>query len=231
MITCKELRQRAWSSLENGYWNAVIAVFLSNLILGLGSIFTGASSTLTQLATAFAAREDSHTLPMILLILSLAVMVLFYIFCIFVVYPLEVGTSRYFILNTDRKPDVSEIFYGFKTNYFGNIKIMFIMNLKVVLWTLLLIVPGIIKSYEYAMIPYILADNPGISSKEAFRRSKALMNGHKFDLFIFQLSYIGWSILGSIVCFGFGMLFVTPYISAGNAEFYKEVSKVTVEEN
>ena len=74
------------------------------------------------------------------------------------------------------------------------------MNLFIALWTLLLIVPGIIKSYEYRMVPYILAENPGMNRKEAFAISKRMMTGKKWATFVLDLSFFGWIFLSIFTC-------------------------------
>lgn len=85
--------------------------------------------------------------------------------------------------------------------------------------SIVFMIPGIIKSFEYAMIPYIVADEPDVSVKEAFRRTKLMMKGNKFRYFALSLSFIGWMLLGMMV-FVFGIIFVVPYIQAATAHFY-----------
>ena len=97
---------------------------------------------------------------------------------------------------------------------------MFLLNLKILLWSFLFIIPGIIKSYEYYMVPYILSENPKISSKRAFEISKEMTDREKFDIFWLSLSFFGWYLLGSLTC-GIGNLFVEPYIQATFAELYQ----------
>lgn len=83
-------------------------------------------------------------------------------------------------------------------------------------------IPGIIKSFEYAMIPYILAENPDIASKEAFKRTRLMMNGNKFRYFLLSLSFIGWFFLG--ICLGgIGIVLVMPYYGAAQTQFYIDV--------
>ena len=76
---------------------------------------------------------------------------------------------------------------------------MFLMDLKTLLWLFLFIVPGVIKAYEYSMIPYLLAENPNLSASEAFSLSKQMTTGQKADLFVLDLSFLGWIILGHFV--------------------------------
>ena len=101
---------------------------------------------------------------------------------------------------------------------------MFLMNFFISLWSLLLIIPGFIKLYAYALTPYILIDNPEISANQAINLSQKMMKGHKFDMFILHLSFIGWIFL-SIFTFGIGLLWLLPYMLAAQAGFYQDVKK------
>ena len=101
---------------------------------------------------------------------------------------------------------------------------MFVVGLYATLWSFLLIVPGIIKFYAYAMTPYILIDNPELPANQAIYLSKKMMKGHKFDLFYLHLSFIGWFFL-SIFTLGIGLLWVVPYMMTAQAAFYQDVKK------
>ena len=92
------------------------------------------------------------------------------------------------------------------------------------LWTCLLIIPGIIKSYAYSMAFYVLADNPELTAGEALAKSKQIMNGHKMDLFILELSFIGWFFLVGLT-FGIAAIYVIPYMSATTANFYNSIKE------
>lgn len=109
---------------------------------------------------------------------------------------------------------------GFSRSYKNIVKIMFLKNLYIVLWSMLFVIPGIIKAYEYRMIPYILAENPDISMEEAFALSKKMMDNEKLNTFALDLSFLGWFLLGS-VSLGICLIFyVTPYYNLTNAELY-----------
>ena len=101
---------------------------------------------------------------------------------------------------------------------------MFLMTLFTTLWSLLLIIPGYIKYYAYALTPYILIDNPELSANQAINLSIKMMKGHKLDLFILHLSFIGWFFL-SIFTLGIGLLWLMPYMMAAQAAFYQDVKK------
>ena len=90
------------------------------------------------------------------------------------------------------------------------------------LWSLLFIIPGFIKQFSYSMSNFILADNPELTAREALAKSKEMMNGHKVDLFILYLSFIGWYLLGAIT-FGIAYIYIVPYFNATIANFYNSI--------
>ena len=98
----------------------------------------------------------------------------------------------------------------------------FLIYFYLTLWFLLFIIPGLIKLYSYSMAFYVMADNPGISASEALRESKRLMDGHKLDLFILHLSFIGWHLL-CVVTFGIMYTYFVPYFATTMAGFYQEI--------
>ena len=109
-------------------------------------------------------------------------------------------------------------FHRFKQGFLQS----FLRILYIVLWSLLFIIPGIIKSFAYAMTPFLMADNPSMTAKEAIAASKELMDGHKGKLFILGLTFIGWDIL-AILSLGIGFLWLNPYKEATYAAFYRDL--------
>ena len=147
-----------------------------------------------------------------------------FLLMVFVVNPLIVGYDNAMRLFYERgKEDIlNNMFKIATTNYLHKVLGMFLMDLKVLLWTLLLIIPGIIMTFAYAMTPYILEEHPEIGAWEASTRSREMMKGHKFDLFWLYLSFIGWAILG-ILTFGIGYLWLSPYVSCSEIGFYNDL--------
>ncbi len=92
------------------------------------------------------------------------------------------------------------------------------------LWSLLFVIPGIIKQYSYSMSFYILADNPELTAREALAKSKVMMEGHKLDLFVLHLSFIGWFFLVGLT-FGIAAIYVVPYMSTTVANFYNSIKR------
>lgn len=125
-------------------------------------------------------------------------------------------------LYNGRKLAVSDTFSGFK-DFWSAFKVMLLATIFTFLWSLLFIIPGIIKGISYSQAMYILAENPGMSAMQAIEKSKRMMHGHKMDYFVLGLSFIGWIILST---FTMGILYIwlTPYMVATYVNFYKSVS-------
>lgn len=123
-----------------------------------------------------------------------------------------------------KDPEVSDAFCGFD-DFWSAFKVNFLVGLFTYLWALLFIIPGIIKSFSYSMAMYILAENKGMGAREAINRSKAMMHGHKMDLFVLGLSFIGWMLLGAVTL-GIAYIWVMPYMNATYVNFYNRIKGV-----
>ena len=148
---------------------------------------------------------------------------LYYLISIFVVLPLGLGFFNAFrlLLRGDGEVPTNMGRIAFQ-NYWHKVWGMFLMYIFIALWSLLFLIPGIIKMFSYAMTPYILEENPELTAGEAIDRSRAMMKGHKFDLFWLYLSFIGWFFLGFLTL-GIGTLWISPYLETAQAAFYEEV--------
>lgn len=143
---------------------------------------------------------------------------------LFVLLPLAAGYSnsmRVLLETGDNRLTNNSFSLGFG-NWLHVVWGMILSTIYIFLWTLLLIIPGIIKSYSYALTPYILVEHPEMSANEAIEESMRLMDGHKFDLFYLQLSFIGWAIL-SILSLGLGVFWLIPYQMTAQAAFYRDI--------
>lgn len=138
--------------------------------------------------------------------------------------PIYFGVAAFFLkLARHEQTEFSELFTGFslfKTNFILN----FFIIVFTVLWSILLIVPGIIAAIKYTMAYYIVNDNPGIGALEAITRSKEMMDGHKMRFLEMWLGFLGWFILG-VMTFGLGMLYAIPYYRAAKANFYLDLKE------
>jgi len=135
----------------------------------------------------------------------------------------------YLNLTKGQLPRPGDIFNGF--SIFGRaLALNILTSLLTLLWTLLFIVPGIVMGIAYSMAPYILAENPAMGPIEAIRASKKLTDGYKLELFLLDLSFLGWILLG-IVTLGFGFVYVGPYISATRANAYLKLKALAAPES
>lgn len=125
----------------------------------------------------------------------------------------------YLNLTKGVKPQVADLFSQIK-NFWPAFKTYFLMSLYIVLWSLLLYIPGIIKGFAYSQTIYIMAENPDMGANEAITRSREMMDGHKMEYFLLGLSFIGWSILG---VFTLGLLYIwlIPYMQTTLANYYR----------
>ena len=142
----------------------------------------------------------------------------------FVWNPLQAGCRGFFTANLNRPALVREAVSTFDRGYVNCVKAMILRDVFTFLWTLLLIIPGIVKSYEYRMIPYLVADHPEMTYKELFAESKRLMHGNKWKTFVLDLSFIGWWILSGLTFGLLGVFYVSPYYSATAAALYEELA-------
>ena len=216
-----QLKQMARNALHGSYWKSVLVAFL----LGLTSAsFASSGSAANAEGISDGYYSFEHYLPVILTFVFFAG-VLALALRIFLLRPLEVGCRRYFLEDIIRPAELDCLKAGFSGNYRNVVWVMFCRDIFIFLWTLLLIVPGIVKSYEYRMVPYVLAENPDLSREEAFALSKRMMDGDKMNAFILDLSFIGWAIL-TILTFGLvGIFYYQPYLALTDAALYQTLKK------
>lgn len=137
--------------------------------------------------------------------------------------PIMVGLNSHTLKRVrGENADFMDILNGFKDDFAGNFLLGFMMNLFILLWSLLFIIPGIIKTYAYSMAYYIKNDHPEYTWKECLKASEEMMKGHKWRLFCLQFSFIGWIIVGAF-CFGIGTYWVSAYSNTAVAAFYDEL--------
>lgn len=200
----KEIKSKAKEKINGKLWDvwkpAIIIGFISMIISVIATSIFGNESTTTELVTA---------LFSILLI------------------PAEVGYISYMLkFVRGEEYDINEL----KT-YYGQIGILIIINILVYIFVLLgficLIIPGIILSFAYTMVFYVFIDNPGLNAKDYLNLSKDLMNGHKFNYFVFCLSFIGWILLCGLII---PIIWVVPYITTAQTIYYEKLKELKKEE-
>lgn len=219
MWTREQLKTNAKNSFRRNYWPCVGVAVILAIAEGAGtagSVGRGAADS-----SASTVEEGLAGVSPMLTAFSGVLLLLGMALTFFVANVLRVGANRFFIQNQTEMPSVGMILDGFRSGSYGNIVLtMFLKDLYVTLWTMLFIIPGVIKELEYLMVPYILAENPGMDRKEAFAISKRMMDGEKFQAFLLQLSFIGWNILAIFTCGLLGIFYVNPYMEATMAELY-----------
>ncbi|MCI2056920.1 MAG: DUF975 family protein [Oscillibacter sp.] len=134
--------------------------------------------------------------------------------------PYAVGASRFFMENRFQDVGFGTVKAGFTGNFGNTVLTQFLKDLYIFLWSLLLIIPGIVKGYAYFAVPYILAENPNLDHNRVLELSKAMTNGHKADLWVTDLSFILWYLLGAITIGIVDIFYVNPYVHATKAEIY-----------
>lgn len=233
MWTRELLKNRAKAVLKISYWNA----FVVSLVLAIIGGSDNSSIDINNFNWSFGNKTPrsgfnpfseniTSIFPFLLLITFIAAITIFvfvFAFRILLGYPIEVGGRRYFVQSAQNNINLNYLGYGFGFGrYFNIIKTMLWRSIVTFLWFLLLIIPGIIKTYAYRMVPYILSDNPNIDYKRALELSDKMTDGEKLDMWILDLSFIGWYLLGTLL-FLVGVLFVMPYENATKAELYLEL--------
>ena len=233
-----ELKENAKVAIKLNYWKTVLAGLIIASVTGglfylqgLTSIEKNVQATEIANFTTFLVRSPKYThfkTGFGFTLLFIGTFVILQLFQTFILNPLEVGSNRFFIGCLSGRPQVREICFSYDNGYQSCLKVLFLRNLYIALWSFLLIVPGIIKSYEYMMVPYILGDQPEISCSEAFALSKKMMYGRKWNAFVLDLSFLLWDILG-ILTFGIVTFFyVIPYKQLTHAGMYQELKGSSV---
>lgn len=235
MWTRRQLKERAKADVSRSYWGLVLMGLIVSIIDGVGNGYNSGSSSSTDsmrnLTTNNVDWDLFFGILFIVLVFALIGILAGLAFNAFLLNPLRLGATKYFIeaaRGEKKAGDIGLIGYAFGGGRYKNIvKTLFLRDLYVFLWSLLLLIPGIIKSYEYAMIPYILAERPDLETEEVFELSRRMMSGEKFDVFILGLSFIGWMFI-ALLSFGLAAVFYTgPYIYMTDAELY-EVLKTKI---
>lgn len=234
-----EIKERAKAVLRTSYWKA----FLVSLILGVTAGNHGISTRFNEADAdhifqgsvdhIFRGSEIWLPLPfetflfgaLTLITISLAAILI----AVMLLSPLEVGAQYYFLESTQMRFRLENVARGFTGGGYGNVVMtMLLRYIYTLLWYLLLVIPGIIKTYSYFMVPYLLAENPRIPPNRAIDMSRQIMAGHKWQMFVLDLSFLGWYLLGALA-FGIGILFVLPYHNTAHAQLYVTLRTIALD--
>ena len=205
MDSITNYKNRALSALENKWGNFVAITFVYGFIIGITQILSGDKDSPAIL----------HLIGLVLFILAL---------------PLTWGYQTLFLgAVRGGEATAKDMFEGYNKELFSRVLTTTLLYyVYVLLWSLLLLIPGCIKSYSYAMTPYILKDNPEMKNNAAIEESMRMMDGHKLELFLLDLSFIGWALLSFLTC-GIGFLWLVPYMNMARVNFYEDLKKASVE--
>lgn len=235
MWTRSLLKTNAKAVLRQRYWQCLLICLIASFLGGL-SDSTANLISIIQIPISIHSIFYGHTnirylTVLFVLLVSIGVLIASVFstaFSIFIGNPLRIGTCRYMMESRYGNAPLETLFSTFRKPY-GNItKVMFLRDLNIILWSLLLIIPGVYKRLEYFAVPYLLAENPYLSYQRACELSRAMTEGEKWNIFILELSFFGWILLtvfvGSFVTLGFAgsiaMIFLYPYMEATYAELY-----------
>lgn len=235
-----QLKERGKIAFQRNYWKCVLVAFV--MMIALGGSSAVSSGTIRQRfdinytindnghVFGYYSEHGSHTygVPLIVYIMIfmtvLMIAVISALVNILICMPIEVGGCRFFMENTSYPSSPDRLGYAFKKGFYGKVVLtLFLRQLYIFLWTLLFIVPGFIKAYEYRLVPYLLADDPNMPRQDAFRISREMMDGNKWAAFVLDLSFFGWEILSACTCGILGIFYVNPYVYATNTELFLEL--------
>lgn len=230
MWTRALLKANAKTVLRRSYWKVFVMCLISSILIGeidlnfnLFSHSADSREVIARISNVLGGDLLTIITGTVFAMMGVLALILILVaaLCWVILFTpiIEVGRCRYMIENRVQDASLGTLFSGFTTNYWNLVSGMFYVNLRIVLYTLLLIIPGVIKSYQYTFVPYLLAENPDLDAARAAEISTIMSDGEKWNIFVLDLSFIGWNLLGSLL-FGIGSLFVTPYYQATKAELY-----------
>ncbi|MCL2513283.1 MAG: DUF975 family protein [Oscillospiraceae bacterium] len=224
------LKNNAKEILGRNRWNIALACFIAGTIGGMSTI-PSTGTNLFNISFNYGYGIPNKISLLTVIMLPIAIIIAF-AFAVFITAPIQVGLCRYMMEARQGKTDLNTLFWAFKKERYGNIvKVMLIKDVYIFLWSLLCFIPGIIKMFEYYYVPYILAENPNIGIDRTLRLSRNMTDGEKADIFILNLSFIGWYLFGMVTCFAGMLLHVTPYVALTNAELYAFVRERSIYSN
>ena len=229
MWSISEVKKTGREAFKKSYWGCVLVAFFLSFLTA-GSAMSGSSSSISQtsrqLEQAGLSSDELLALEAFILSFGLIFTLVWTAVRIFLLNPLEIGCQTYLKDNITGDVSLKKLGAGFE-NYKTVVLAVFLRDLFLALWFCLLFIPGVVKSYSYMMVPYILSDNPELKGTEAITRSRQMMNGHKWRAFLMDLSFIGWILLSLITCGLVGLLYESPYRYSAKAALYHELKKAS----
>ncbi|MBQ7614146.1 MAG: DUF975 family protein [Butyrivibrio sp.] len=225
----QELKLAAKENFKGNYWNSVLVAFIYTLFFGAASAASFSNTRANLDESGYSSFDfsqfnltDEELFGLMLLIFGGLSIVIFVstLIKVLVLNPLNVGCSRFFVVNQSERAAAGELGYAFKNNYGHAVITPLLKGLIIGLACCLFVIPGIILSYSYRMVPYILAEEPNLGPIEVLRKSRAMMQGNKWRSFVYDLSFIGWYILCVLTCNILSIFYVNPYFENAKAKLY-----------
>ena len=233
MWTRALLKTNAKQVLSRTLQTTLLVTLVTTVLSGTASSTTTATTTVENAQNIY--QQISPDMLAIVLALAGGASLLGILYNVFVYTPIVVGSKRYYMEARMGKAPFSTLFSIFRRGDYGHVVFVgFMTRLKIVLYTLLLIVPGIIKSYAFTLVPYLMAENPQLTHKRAQQISQQVMVGEKFNYFVLEISFIGWSMVIAMITSLLAVVFwplaflasmlmsvvLAAYMEATKAEFY-----------
>lgn len=173
MWTRAELKTAAKDYLRGNYWKAFVVCLIVTILAYGGGVGPNTARMSREISSSGVGADGTGIILNTIMAAVLAFSLVYLVLKILVGFNIEVGQARFFLNGFEGESNIGDTFTVFYKGEYGNIfKVQLLKTVKIFLWSLLLVIPGIIKSYEYSMIPYILAENPDMNHEEVFRRSK-----------------------------------------------------------
>ncbi len=226
------IKERSKQILKKNHWLCVgvafLGTFLPGVLAGGGTSFNfnfNQTTTPTPPTTTIPFKDVEPGLIIAIILISLLAIAMSYVIRIFLLNQLMVGSCRFFLKFRKNNPtDIGELFHSYKDKTFLNVaKVTFLRDLFITLWTLLFVIPGIIKAFEYWAVDYILAVRPDMPYNKALDLSKKMMHGHKMDVFVMEISFFGWYLLSAFTLGILPICYVNPYVQIAMTELYSEI--------
>lgn len=223
----RDYRSTARNALRGNWGVSILVTLVAALLGGTGSSSSGSAGASGSSSTTQSNIAQLDSIPPVVLGIVITILSLLAIYALVTLIiggAVRLGLISYNIdLVTKRQPPAFSTLFS-RFSIFGKaFALNFMVSLFIGLWSLLLIIPGVVAAFRYAMAPYLLSENPDMGVMEAISLSKQMMKGNKFRLFKLRFSFIGWVILGCLTL-GIGLLWVGPYSQAAEAAFYLDVS-------
>lgn len=235
MKLAQDFRRRAREALKGHWFIAVIAGFIASLLGGLTGTGSGTFSTSSSSSTGdtvdpdFGITGNFDIDPEILSIILVVIGVISVIVVVFSFVYMIIGGAvsiGYASFNLDLI-DEKDARVGSLFDHFDEWKKAFVarilQSIYIALWSLLFIIPGIMASFSYVMVSYVMAENPELSAREALKESRRIMKGNRWRFFCMTFSFIGWNLL-VVLTLGIASLWVVPYEQAAIAAFYRDIT-------